>query len=173
MNGKRFSPRWANVAPLAGLLLLCFLWSLGSLRIDLLPSLNNRALPVMEKQALPFGLLAITASIAAGTHTVCCDPTPDTHANIACDGVKHRFFTNTRNGFYPPRKRSAPPRVPEHIIKVCAAPHFRKSKKLLERLACRRPRAGRCSHPPDHTRDAASVTNIRRSHPIAPPRVSP
>ena len=65
MNGKRFSPRWANVAPLAGLLLLCFLWSLGSLRIDLLPSLNNRALPVMEKQALPFGLLAITASIFA------------------------------------------------------------------------------------------------------------
>jgi drug/metabolite transporter (DMT)-like permease len=65
MNGKRFSPRWAKAAPFAGLLFLCLLWSLGSLRIDLLPALDNRTLPLMEKQALPFALLAITASLFA------------------------------------------------------------------------------------------------------------
>jgi len=52
---------------MAALLLLCFLWSLGSLRIDLLPVLDNHTLPPMEKQALPLAFLAITASLLAIT----------------------------------------------------------------------------------------------------------
>jgi len=67
MNGKRFPPRWAKAAPFSGLLFLCFLWSLSSLRIDLLPALDNQAMPPMEKQALPLGLLAITSSLFALT----------------------------------------------------------------------------------------------------------
>lgn len=65
MNGKRFPARWAKAAPSAGLLFLCFLWSLSSLRIDLVPSLTSRALPPTQKQALPFGMLAIAAALYA------------------------------------------------------------------------------------------------------------
>jgi len=65
MAGKRFRMRAVKRYPVAALLVLCFVWSLGSLRIDLLPALDNHALPPMEKQALPFGWLAITASLFA------------------------------------------------------------------------------------------------------------
>jgi len=65
MNGKLSPLQWAKAAPFAGLLFLCLLWSLGSLRIDLFPALDNPALPTMEKQALPLGLLAITSSLFA------------------------------------------------------------------------------------------------------------
>ncbi|MGA3045541.1 MAG: DMT family transporter [Terracidiphilus sp.] len=65
MKGKRFPPRWAKAAPSAGLLFLCFLWSLSSLRIDLLPSLTSQALPPTQKQALPFAMLAIAAALYA------------------------------------------------------------------------------------------------------------
>jgi len=47
------------------LLLLCFLWSLGSLRSDLLRNLTLHPLPPMEKQAVPFALLAVTAALVA------------------------------------------------------------------------------------------------------------
>jgi drug/metabolite transporter (DMT)-like permease len=67
MDGKRFSSRWAKVAPSAGLLFLCFLWSLGSLRIDLLPAHAFVSLPPLEKQSLPFAWLAFTASLSAIT----------------------------------------------------------------------------------------------------------
>src|SRR5580658_3281911 len=61
---------WSNrektrVASLAGLLLLCFLWSLGSLRIDLFPSVNPDSLPQMEREALPFAWLALAAALIA------------------------------------------------------------------------------------------------------------
>jgi len=65
MKGNRLPLRSAKASPFAGLLFLCFLWSLGSLRIDLLPSLADRTLPPMEKQAIPFIWLAITASLFA------------------------------------------------------------------------------------------------------------
>jgi drug/metabolite transporter (DMT)-like permease len=54
---------------LAALLLLCFLWSLGSLRVDLLPAHAFISVPPLEKQALPFALLAITASLSAVTNS--------------------------------------------------------------------------------------------------------
>jgi drug/metabolite transporter (DMT)-like permease len=54
-----------RVAPLAGLLVLCFLWSLGSLRIDLFPSMNPDSLPQMVKDALPFAWLAAAAALIA------------------------------------------------------------------------------------------------------------
>ena len=47
------------------LLLLCFLWSLGSLRSDLLRNLTLHPVPPMEKQAVPFALLAVTAALFA------------------------------------------------------------------------------------------------------------
>lgn len=65
MTGKRFSLHWTKLAPFAGLLFLCLLWSLSSLRIDLLPSSAVQNLPVMEKQALPSGMLSVAASIFA------------------------------------------------------------------------------------------------------------
>lgn len=51
--------------PIGGLLLLCFLWSLGSLRSDLLPNLPTGLLPPMERQAVPFALLALSAAVFA------------------------------------------------------------------------------------------------------------
>ena len=65
MAGKGFRVRTISQSPVAALFLLCFLWSLASLRIDLLPALGNHAVPLMEKQAFPFAWLAITASIFA------------------------------------------------------------------------------------------------------------
>ena len=67
MAGKWFRLKAVKAGPMAALLLLCFLWSLGSLRIDLLPVLDNHTLPPMEKQALPLAFLAITASLLAIT----------------------------------------------------------------------------------------------------------
>ncbi|MGA2851382.1 MAG: DMT family transporter [Terracidiphilus sp.] len=52
-------------SPLAALLILCFLWSLGSLRIDLLPAHASVSLPPMQRDALPFAWLAFTASLFA------------------------------------------------------------------------------------------------------------
>ena len=52
--------------PIAGLLLLCFLSSLSSLRSDLLPNLTPVALPQMEGKVLAFALLAVAAAGSAG-----------------------------------------------------------------------------------------------------------
>jgi drug/metabolite transporter (DMT)-like permease len=65
MAGKWFELKKVAGFPVAALLFLCFLWSLGSLRIDLLPALDSHTLPPMEKQGLPLALLAITASLFA------------------------------------------------------------------------------------------------------------
>ena len=65
MAGKSLHTHAVKRSPVAALLLLCLLWSLGSLRIDLLPALDNQALPPTEKQALPFAWLAISASLFA------------------------------------------------------------------------------------------------------------
>ncbi|MFZ0745386.1 MAG: hypothetical protein WAM85_13330 [Terracidiphilus sp.] len=45
------------------MLLLCFLWALGSLRSDLFPSLIPNLLPPIERQAVPFALLAAVAAL--------------------------------------------------------------------------------------------------------------
>ncbi len=63
MAGQTHSEKGGRVAPFGALLLLCFLWSLGTLRSDLFPSLaatasSNR----LERQALPFALLAVLAT---------------------------------------------------------------------------------------------------------------
>jgi drug/metabolite transporter (DMT)-like permease len=52
---------------LAALLLLCLLWSLGSLRRDLLPAggLDAEKGSLFLRQAIPFGLLAIGAALLA------------------------------------------------------------------------------------------------------------
>jgi drug/metabolite transporter (DMT)-like permease len=60
-----FKREKTRVAPVAVLLLLCFLWSLGSLRIDLFPSANPDSLPQMEREALPFGWLTVAAALIA------------------------------------------------------------------------------------------------------------
>ena len=52
--------------PIAGLLLLCFLSSLGSLRSDLLPNLTPVPLPQMEGKVLALALLAAAAAVFAG-----------------------------------------------------------------------------------------------------------
>lgn len=52
-----------RVAPTAGLLILCFFWSVGSLRSDLFPSLVPNNLPPMERQAVPLALLGIAAAL--------------------------------------------------------------------------------------------------------------
>lgn len=49
---------------LAGFLLLCLLWAADSLRGDLLPPSAASALPLLERQALQFALLAVAASVA-------------------------------------------------------------------------------------------------------------
>jgi drug/metabolite transporter (DMT)-like permease len=60
-----FSRKKTSVVPLAGLLLLCFLWSLGSLKIDLFPSMNSDSLAQTLKEALPFGWLTTAATLFA------------------------------------------------------------------------------------------------------------
>jgi drug/metabolite transporter (DMT)-like permease len=52
-----------RAAPAAGLLLLCFFWSVGSLRSDLFPDLVPSSLPPMERQAAPFAMLAVAAAL--------------------------------------------------------------------------------------------------------------
>lgn len=52
-----------KVTPAAGLLFLCFLWSLASLRSDLVPNLLPNLLPPIERQALPFVLLALSGAL--------------------------------------------------------------------------------------------------------------
>ncbi len=49
-------------APVVGLLMLSFLWSLSSLRADLFPNLGENLVPYMEKQEVAFALLAIFAA---------------------------------------------------------------------------------------------------------------
>ena len=53
----------SKAIPAAGLLLLCLLWSLASLRADLFPGLVPEILPPLERQALPFALLAVAATL--------------------------------------------------------------------------------------------------------------
>ncbi len=53
---------------MAGLLLLCLLWSAGSLSTDLLPNLTPHLLPPLESQAIAFALLAATATVAGFAH---------------------------------------------------------------------------------------------------------
>lgn len=50
---------------IAGLLVLCVLWSLNSLRGDLAPSLAYQALPAFEHAAITLGLLALLAAAFA------------------------------------------------------------------------------------------------------------
>lgn len=57
---------WRKQAgPVAALLLLCLLWSLSSLRSDLLPQLATATnpQPQFERQALPLGLLALAGTV--------------------------------------------------------------------------------------------------------------
>lgn len=48
-----------DAAPVVGLLLLCFLWSLGSLRSDLAPGVLATDLPPFERDAVHLGVLAV------------------------------------------------------------------------------------------------------------------
>jgi drug/metabolite transporter (DMT)-like permease len=50
---------------LAEFLLLCLLWAADSLRGDLLPPSAASALPLLERQALQFALLAVAAAVVA------------------------------------------------------------------------------------------------------------
>jgi drug/metabolite transporter (DMT)-like permease len=62
---ERGGGRWRQAAgPIAALLLLCFLWSLGSLRTDLLPQLSFEiGKSAMGAQALQFALAALAAAL--------------------------------------------------------------------------------------------------------------
>jgi len=55
-----------DVIPVTGLLLLCFLWSLESLRSDLLPAQFATGLPPLEREALHLGILAFVGWLLAG-----------------------------------------------------------------------------------------------------------
>jgi drug/metabolite transporter (DMT)-like permease len=55
-----------DALPVTGLLLLCFLWSLGSLRTDLLPSQFAADLPPLERETLHLGALAVVGWLLAG-----------------------------------------------------------------------------------------------------------
>jgi len=65
MTAKRFAWRWVNAAPVLGLLLLSLLWALNALRADLLPNLVPGLMPRLERQAIPFVLLAVVAGLSA------------------------------------------------------------------------------------------------------------
>lgn len=65
MNAQRLARTWPRPGPILALLLLCVLWSLTSLRSDLMQNLSMHPLPTMEKQALPFMLLAVMAGLFA------------------------------------------------------------------------------------------------------------
>jgi len=65
MCANCLKPAKGRAASVAGLLLLCFLWSLGSVRADLFPNLSPNLLPYMQQQEVSFALLALaSASIA-------------------------------------------------------------------------------------------------------------
>ena len=51
---------------MTGLLLLCFLWSLGSLRSDLLPTQFAAGLPPLEREAIHLAALAVVGWLLAG-----------------------------------------------------------------------------------------------------------
>jgi drug/metabolite transporter (DMT)-like permease len=53
----------ARFGAVAGLLILCFLWSVASLRSDLFPNLGPAMLPPIERQAMALSLLAIAAAL--------------------------------------------------------------------------------------------------------------
>jgi drug/metabolite transporter (DMT)-like permease len=61
-NGKGMR----DALPVTGLLLLCFLWSLASLRSDLLPDQFATGLPPLERSALHLAGLAIVGWLLAG-----------------------------------------------------------------------------------------------------------
>jgi drug/metabolite transporter (DMT)-like permease len=54
-----------HATSVAALLLLSLLWACGALRTDLLPGLVPDLLPHMERQAVPFALLAVVAGVIA------------------------------------------------------------------------------------------------------------
>lgn len=55
-----------DALPVIGLLLLCFLWSLESLRSDLLPAQFAAGLPPFEREAMHLSALAVVAWLMAG-----------------------------------------------------------------------------------------------------------
>ena len=55
-------------AVLAALLLLCFLLALGAMRSDLFPDSSANSVPPMERESLPFALLAIVATLVTVVH---------------------------------------------------------------------------------------------------------
>jgi len=61
---RRAGGRWGPVAALPA---LCLLWSLGSLRSDLLPGVFARTegVPALERMALPYALFAVGAAAVA------------------------------------------------------------------------------------------------------------
>jgi drug/metabolite transporter (DMT)-like permease len=54
-----------DTVPVTALLLLCFLWSLGSLRSDLMPATFAAGLPIFEREAIHLGALALVAGMIA------------------------------------------------------------------------------------------------------------
>ena len=54
-----------HAVPVTALLLLCFLWSLGSLRSDLMPTIFAGGLPTFEREAIHLGALAVVAWLIA------------------------------------------------------------------------------------------------------------
>lgn len=65
MFANRVGRAKSSAVPVAGLLLLCFLWSLSSLRADLLPNLSLNLLPYMQKQEVSFALLTVVSALIA------------------------------------------------------------------------------------------------------------
>ncbi len=65
MTAHRPARTWPRSGPLVALLLLCVLWSLASLRNDLLRNFSLHPLPTLEKQAVPYAVLAVMAALFA------------------------------------------------------------------------------------------------------------
>ncbi len=91
MSFKGHSPAKAAALPLAALLLLCLLWSLGSLRADLLPRFAPPAGAQVgfALQALPLALVAIVAATAA---ILCRTPQPRPGNLSTCLGIGLSLF---------------------------------------------------------------------------------
>jgi drug/metabolite transporter (DMT)-like permease len=55
--------RIRDAVPVAGLLVLCLLWSLGSLRTEFAPGAAGTAMPPLAREALSLALLAVIAAL--------------------------------------------------------------------------------------------------------------
>ena len=70
MTAHRSARTTGRISAIAGLLALCFLWSLDSLRSDLFPGPASNPLPPLAGEAVPFALLALASALFAAFRNI-------------------------------------------------------------------------------------------------------